>query len=474
VLLEETRTAGVIPGGKAEGKLVDAQKDAVTGLGNAATFTKKPYKAKLGLDYIGQPYISGGADRYGAFFGGGIAMSFSDMLGNHSLGTVFQIDRSNGYTDVGGIVSYVNKSRRFNWGVQLDRIPYVIGGFSNGIAIVNGQQVYEEQTTLFRETDTGLQAQGFYPLDSSTRFEVSTGFRNIGFNTQLLTAGFSLDTGQQIINDQQAQPSQPSLNMWEGSAALVHDTSLFGATSPILGQRLRLQVSPVVGTINYTGVLADVRKYIMPIHPVTIAARVLHYGRYGSGSEDPRLYPLFLGDPGLVRGYDVNSFSASECGTQADGSCPAFDQLLGSRLLVGNLEVRAPLLGLFGKRNLYGPIPVEIGAFYDAGVAWMSGSTPRFFGTATGGERQLVRSTGATARVNVFGFAVLQVDWVKPLDRPGKNTYVAFNLLTDRILIGGDDRGWPASAAPLLFYVVVSASASFCSWRRVSTRLEVR
>ena len=49
-------------------------------------------------------------------------------------------------------------------------------------------------------------------------------------------------------------------------------------------------------------------------------------------------------------------------------------------MLVGNLEVLAPLLGLFGKRNLYGPIPIEIGAFFDAGVAWDSGSKPDLFG----------------------------------------------------------------------------------------------
>ena len=127
-----------------------------------------------------------------------------------------------------------------------------------------------------------------------------------------------------------------------------------------------------------------------------------------------------------MRGYDVGSFAAGECGAQADGSCPVFDRLLGSRMLVGNLEVRAPLLGLFGKRNLYGPIPVEIGAFFDAGVAWDSASRPRFFG----GDRQLARSVGATTRVNVFGFAVLQVDWVKPLDRPGKSPFFEFNLLS--------------------------------------------
>jgi outer membrane protein assembly factor BamA len=220
--------------------------------------------------------------------------------------------------------------------------------------------------------------------------------------------------------------SDPGINLWQGTVGLVKDSSVFGATSPIMGQRFRLDASPTLGTIRYTGITADLRRYLMPIRPVTIAARVMHYGRYGSGSEDPRLYPLFVGYPDLVRGYDTGSFSASECGVQSNGSCPVFDRMLGSRLLVGNLEVRAPLLGLFGKRNLYGPIPVEIGAFFDAGVAWDSTSKPALFG----GDRALNKSTGATARVNVFGIAVVQVDWVKPLDRPGKKPFFEFNLLT--------------------------------------------
>ena len=66
------------------------------GLADANTFTRKPYKAKFGLDYIGQPYLGGGTGRYGAFFGGGIAMSFCDMLGNHTLDTVLQVDRMRG------------------------------------------------------------------------------------------------------------------------------------------------------------------------------------------------------------------------------------------------------------------------------------------------------------------------------------------------------------------------------------------
>jgi hypothetical protein len=35
-----------------------------------------------------------------------------------------------------------------------------------------------------------------------------------------------------------------------------------------------------------------------------------------------------------------------------------------------------------------------------------------------------------TARVNVLGFAVLQLDFVKPLDRPGKGPHFTINLLS--------------------------------------------
>jgi Tol biopolymer transport system component len=422
---EETRYAGVIPGAKFEGAVVNAKADPVSGLADSKTFARTPYKAKLGLDYVGQPYLTGGTSRYGAFFGGGIAMSFSDMLGNHTLETMIQADNISGFTDVGGVVGYINRAHRFNWGLQVQQIPYITGGFSTGVTNVSGQQVYIEETLTQRLMDRGVMAQGFYPFDSALRGELSTGFRSIGFDTRLETLGFSTRTGQQLIDDVQ-KTSEPSIHLWESGGALVRDTSVFGATSPIMGQRFRVDVSPTFGTINYTGALADFRQYFMPVRPVTIAARILHYARYGSGGEDQRLSPLFVGYPEFIRGYDIGSFSASECGVQADGSCPVFDRLIGSRMLVANIEARAPLLGLFGRRDLYGPIPVEIGAFFDAGVAWDSTTKPRLFG----GTRDFAKSTGATARVNVLGFAVLQVDWVKPLDRPGKKPFFQFNLLT--------------------------------------------
>jgi hypothetical protein len=195
--------------------------------------------------------------------------------------------------------------------------------------------------------------------------------------------------------------------------------------SPIRGRRYRLAVSPTVGTVSYTGVLADLRQYVMPVRPYTIAARVIHYGRYGSGSEDPRFYPLFLGYPELVRGYDFNSFSAAECGATSGQSCPVFDQLVGSRVLIGNIELRFPPFGAFGGRRFYGPLPVELIAFADTGVAWTKAEKAAFL---KGGTRKRVSSVGGGARVNLFGFAVMEIDFVRPLDRPGRGWIWQFNF----------------------------------------------
>src|SRR5262249_19726478 len=149
------------------------------------------------------------------------------------------------------------------------------------------------------------------------------------------------------------------------SAALVFDTSNFGATGPVAGSRYRLEVSPAFGEIQYQGLLLDYRRYFMPVPFYTIAVRALHYGRHGRGGEDLPRFPLFLGDPTLVHGYDVNTFNAADCVATAISSCPAFDRLLGSRVLVANVELRFPLLRPFrgASNGMYGPLPVEVAFF---------------------------------------------------------------------------------------------------------------
>ncbi len=134
-----------------------------------------------------------------------------------------------------------------------------------------------------------------------------------------------------------------------------------------------------------------------------MAGRLLHFGRYGGGAEDDRLQDLFIGYPTLVRGYDPGSFRGAECevGARQPESCPVFDRLVGSRIAVGNAELRMAVLGPLGAvRSRFAP-PVELAFFYDAGVAWR--------GTRNDIPRRGVTSYGPTLRFNIFGFFVGQL-----------------------------------------------------------------
>jgi hypothetical protein len=403
--------------------------DATFGLPEGEAQTGR-YRPRLTLDYVGQPYIGAGIDPFGTFVGGGLSFSWSDMLGNHNLATAVQTDTSfGGLSDLAkntaGIVAYQNLTHRWNWGAAVQQVPYLSGGLSSGIGVVNGNLAQVDQITVLRQTNRGLTGIAAYPFTPARRVEFSSGYQQVSFDQEVQTIVTSPFTGQVLLNETTTISLAQTLNLGTAGAATVFDNSVFGATSPVAGQRYRLEVTPTAGTVFFTGALADYRRYLTPAPFYTVAGRVLHYGRYGSGAEDYRLPPLFLGYPQLVRGYDIGSFDTSECQANASSSCPAFDRLLGSRMLVGNLELRFPLLRPFGVRQgMYGPVPIELAFFADGGVAWMSDDTPTLFG----GNRKPVASTGMTFRVNLFGFAVGQVDIARPLQRPGRGWLFEFSL----------------------------------------------
>ena len=140
----------------------------------------------------------------------------------------------------------------------------------------------------------------------------------------------------------------------------------------------------------------------------------MHYGRYGSDSDNPRLIGLYAGYPEFVHGYGVGSFSPAECpsvGGRAE--CAVFDRLIGSRMAVANLEVRAPLRSLFTGQLEYGRIPIDVVGFFDMGVAWNEVERPEF----AGGTRGIVKSAGAAVRINVFGLLPVEVSVARPFDR---------------------------------------------------------
>ena len=393
------------------------------GLPAETEYPEEDYAPKLGLDMVTQPTVGVGVDRWGAFAGGGIAFIWSDMLGNHQLGAMIQA--SNRIEDLGGAVMYLNRTHRWNWGLIVEQTPYTIGQFSQGVTVdPNFGTAFVQQETRITQINRGITGITQYPFSRAQRVEFSGGIRRISFDYEVESFFFGFPSGVFLGRTEEDLERPDALNLGETSAALVYDTSVFGATSPILGQRYRFEYSQTAGSLMYSGALVDYRKYFMA-RPFTLALRGMHYGRYGRDSEDSRISPLFIGYANLIRGYDVGSFSVDECEITATSSCAQFDRLIGSRMLVSNIELRAPLIGLFRPSAMYGGIPVEVGVFADAGVAWTAATKPSF----AGGDRDWSRSVGATIRFNAFGFAVGEIDYVRPLDRPGRGWIWQFNLI---------------------------------------------
>ena len=402
--------------------------DPSTGLPPAPAEVE-PYKSGLSLDGVSQPYISAGVDRFGGMVGGGIAFSFSDMLGNHNLYAQVSADTYGGgaadiVKNTGAVVAYTNMSRRWNWGFAIEQSPYIAGGYSIGRGVVGGEPVLLDQTIIYRQINRGASGMVAYPFSQTARIEFGGGFTRSSFEQQIQTISISQRSGQVVGDSTQTIPLAAPLSMSSVSTALITDSAIFGATGPVAGQRSRFEVAPTYGDLRFTTALADVRRYFMPARFYTIAVRGLHYGRYGEGGDDERLVPLFLGYPEFVRGYGVNSFSGSECGS--NGACPTFDRLVGTRMLVGNIEFRFPLLRPFGVSDrMYGPLPVEVAFFLDGGVAWNKGQKPSFFNRGT---REPVTSGGITLRTNLLGFATAQIDYARPFDRPGRGWMWGFSL----------------------------------------------
>jgi hypothetical protein len=397
-------------------------------------YPSDPYNMKFALDYIGQPSLAVGADAYGTYIAGGASLFWSDMLGNHNLATALQVQGS--FKDISALVGYSNLSQRLNWSVAAQQVPYLTGFVNYYDGVLGGEPVLIEERQLFRQTNRSVSGGAAYPLSRVQRLEASVGYLNVSYDIEQRLRGIDQFGQVRIDTTINAPPCSDTefggcapgaIHLMQTGVALVYDNSLWGVASPLVGQRYRLDVTANIGTIDYFNIVADFRKYIMPVRPITIAGRIMHFGRYGKDAENSgRLQPLFMGYDGLVRGYDFGSFDFFlECGTST-GPCSNYEQLFGSKMILGNLEVRFPPLGLLGiGQGLFGFLPIEMVLFGDAGLAWCESvaveclsaseqSAKPFF---LGGERTPVYSAGAGLRMNVFGFMIIELDWVYPFSR---------------------------------------------------------
>ncbi|MDH3732055.1 MAG: hypothetical protein OEU54_00915 [Gemmatimonadota bacterium] len=417
------------------------------GLADPITFDRTSYSPSLTLDYVSQPTLAFGASDFGVFFAGGASLFFSDMLGDRTLNTILSVNTAFGdlFKSTALVGGYEDLSSRWNWAIVAGQVPFITRQFQFFSGDFEGRRVDVFRELTYFEINREVQGILSYPLNRAARIEFSGSARQIDFAAETQDFGFDSFTGELLIDDQTDLPRCESnevlflncapepMYLASGSAAYVYDSSIFGGTSPILGQRIRLEVEPTLGTLDYWTATVDARRYLR-FAPFTLAGRGVHFGRYGSGSSDVRLGRLYLGVPSLVRGYQDSSFDIRECTSVAGATgfftCPEFEELIGSRIAVANFELRLPLIGGIGVVPAPGVPPIEIGAFFDIGKAWTTDGDPNCTvkENCSFSTRGWQRSAGFLSRLNLFGFMIVELDFVRPLDRDGRGWMWQFHL----------------------------------------------
>ena len=383
--------------------------DPLFGLPDSSRFKEHPYHVSFHPDYIADPSV-GYTPNYGTF-AGGTAFVFSDLLGNHQLAVSGNVYGR--LSDASVFLGYANLSRRFQYTTGISQDPVYVpvsGSTSTG-------SVFRIQTNYLRYVVRNLFVMGQYPVNRFTRFETGMQLNSI---TQGVVNVFQDCNVQGYCTDVQFRDSTslPTINFVTPTAAFVSDNTLFGATGPIMGRRMRFQASQNLGKLVFSDFLADYRRYDPIIfNTLTIATRFLTSIATG---RDESFFPKYIGRPDYVRGYDRANFNFYDC-TSVIGSTAACNnaQLAGSRVAVANAELRFPIIRRFDVGSNFGLPPVDGLLFWDAGLAWSAGQKPHLGNAPAGNNPSLDRypltSYGAGLRVNLFNLAILRWDYAHPL-----------------------------------------------------------
>jgi Tol biopolymer transport system component len=387
-------------------------------LPDTTKFTDTKYRIRFQPDYVARPSVGYAPDAYGRNVFGGTTIILSDMLGNHRLAISGEINGR--LSEAQTYLGYTNVGRRLQSSGGFFQFPYY---FLSNDSLHNTDdpltKVEKQEITTYIARQ--LFASTSYPLNRFSRFEIGGGLNNIGRRRIFIQRYvFDLRAVSEFTFD--STRTDASLNYAEAHIAYVSDNTLFGFTGPIFGRRYRLQITPVMGGLNWVEYLADYRRYdAIFFNYLTVATRA--YASVSIGPDETQ-FMKYIARPDFVRGYDRNNLLFLSCPLVGASSvnCSAV-QLLGSRVAVANAELRFPLI----RRVELGLLPVALPPleglfFYDVGMAWSSDKAV-YLGRPAGydpnKQRYPLRSYGFGLRLNFFNYAILRWDYAVPLDQVG-------------------------------------------------------
>jgi WD40 repeat protein len=398
-------------------------------LPDTTTFREYDYKVGYRPESIYRPSIGYAQDNYGRGLYGGAGVILADLLGNHQMILAGQVNGR--LSEAFFLGAYTSLGSRLQYTLGVAQSPYFFIQDYNWAPYGDGSANYIEQFQVARYIVREGFAIGMRPSNRFNRVEVGVSMNNVARSVALYSRAVDGYTGygtqwfvDSIINF-------PGLNYIAPYVAYVSDNSLFGYTGPIAGRRSRLEIRPVLGGLRWTEFSADYRRYVpLLFNFLTLAWRTQANIKMGP---DELVFPTYLGRADYVRGYDREQYTAQFCGGLfTDQSACNVTELLGSRTLLGNVELRFPLVRRFD----LGVIPISLPPvdglfFFDAGLAWSKGqeiSVSRPADYDQDRQRYLLRSYGAGIRLNLFGYALLRADYAIPLDRGTRRGYWVLTL----------------------------------------------
>ncbi len=383
-------------------------------------FGYKPYDAEFKLETIGSSGIGVGVNRYGTGMAGGVSFLFNDMLKRHLLMTALQVQGR--IYDIAGQVFYLNQASRFNWGVSFSHIPYRSSGATIKADTIQDTPVQNLVLMEQRTFEDELGVMGQYPISKKLRIE--TGFTASRYSFRIDSINNYFYRGVRIGRESQEVDGPDPFYLFRSYAAYAGDDSQFGLTSPMRGYRYRFQTDKVFGEFDYWGFLADYRKYFF-FFPDAVGFRLMHYGRYGSSADE--LYPMFLGNEYYVRGYSFGSMSRNP---SANGTSLNVNNLVGSKMVVGNIEYRLPLSGPKRLAMIQsGMFFTDLVLFADGGLIWSDFDDVEFNWEPTGDDVHIpIYSAGLAIRLNLFGAIILEPYYAFPFQRPEAKSSGTFGL----------------------------------------------
>jgi hypothetical protein len=388
------------------------------------------YRPKFKLDYIANSGVGVSTGQMGTGMAGGVEMIFSDIVGANLLHVGLALNGE--IYDFGGQFTYINQKNRVIWGASVSHIPYSFAQIGKSPGALVDEYTFVDTISYYqiRRFETMIGGMAQFPLSKSRRIEAG-GYLN-WYNYRVDVHNYQRVNEMYYTYYWREKGKAPDgfalqrLNM-----AYVVDNSSFGIASPMDGSRQRIQVDQVFGDINYTGGLVDLRKYIF-IKPISLAFKGYYYGRFGKVNDLNDFYPLYLGYPWIMRGYDNNAF------TKYTGPLLLYpEQLTGNQMATVNFEVRLPFTGperLSRIKSKY--FYTELALFADAGIAFNNFSDIKFQWTPPNidplsstslNQRIPVVSAGISVRVNVFGMLILEPYYAIPF-QIGGGRYGVFGL----------------------------------------------